>query len=124
MSTTSLMTFAEFEQLPDSTGKQELIDGEVVQLPPPVSTNTLIAKWLYDLLLRTTDPGRVLFEAGYRIAGGWLQPDVSVLWPEQKMFGQYWAGGPALANEVLSTANTAAQMGRKSAAPHDDGLSR
>jgi Uma2 family endonuclease len=30
------MTFAEFEQLPDlDAGKRELVDGEVVTMPPP-----------------------------------------------------------------------------------------
>jgi Uma2 family endonuclease len=35
MSSTALMTFAEFEQLPDAPGKRELIDGELVTMPPP-----------------------------------------------------------------------------------------
>jgi Uma2 family endonuclease len=35
MSTTTLMTFAEFEKLPQLPGKQELIDGELILMPPP-----------------------------------------------------------------------------------------
>ena len=65
MSTTALMTFAEFEQLPDCPGKQELIDGEVIQLPPPVAIHTLIAKWcrrcrphIPNLYLLNASPGR------------------------------------------------------------------
>jgi len=35
MSTTSLMTFAEFELLPEIEGKRELLEGEVTIMPPP-----------------------------------------------------------------------------------------
>ena len=31
---TSLLTFEEFEQLPDDPGKLELLDGELIRLPP------------------------------------------------------------------------------------------
>ena len=35
MSTTTRMTFAEFEKLPEYAGKQELLNGELIELPPP-----------------------------------------------------------------------------------------
>ena len=44
MSTTSLMTFAELEQLPDAPGKRALIDGELIELPPPIFRHSEIAK--------------------------------------------------------------------------------
>jgi len=113
MSTTALMTFAEFEQLPDCPGKQELIDGELIQLPPPEFVHSLVAKWSYDLLLAAIEPHRVFSEVGFRIGGGWLQPDVSVLWPDQQIGERYLARGPMLAIEVLSPSNTAAQIDRK-----------
>jgi hypothetical protein len=34
MSTTELMTFARFENLPDHPGKHELIDGKCIYVPP------------------------------------------------------------------------------------------
>jgi len=33
--TTKLLTFEEFEQLPDAPGKRELLDGELIEWPPP-----------------------------------------------------------------------------------------
>ena len=113
MSTTSLMTFAEFEQLPDAPGKRELIEGELIDLPPPVLRHSQIAKRLYHLLLKRVSESQVWHETGYRIAGGWLQPDVSVAWPNQPQTKDYLARGPMLAIEVLSPRNTPANIKRK-----------
>jgi Uma2 family endonuclease len=113
MSTTSLMTFAEFEQLPDAPGKQELIDGELVELPPPRFHHSQIAVWFFDLLRPVIGKSRVWHEAGYRIGGGWLQPDVSVLWPKQPLVDGYLSGSPMLAVEVLSPRNTPSYIKRK-----------
>jgi hypothetical protein len=44
MSSTALMTFAEFEQLPDAPGKRELIDGELVTMPPPQLRHSTLVK--------------------------------------------------------------------------------
>src|SRR6266567_6422608 len=110
MSTTSLMTFAEFEQLPDAPCKRELIDGELIELPPPEFVHSKIAKRFYDLLASTPHKPNVFQETGYRIGGGWLQPDLSIRWPDQIMRDRYLSGGPMLAVEVLSPSNTAADV--------------
>ena len=34
MASTTLLTFEELEQLPDEPGKMELLDGELIRLPP------------------------------------------------------------------------------------------
>jgi len=39
---------------------------------------------------------------GYRIGQGWMEPDVSVSWPDQRFDGKYFAGSPMIAVEVLS----------------------
>ncbi len=113
MSTTSLMTFAEFEQLPDAPGKRELIDGELIELPPPRFDHSQIAAWFFDLLRTVLGKSRVWLETGYRIGGGWLQPDVSVIWPNQPLVDGYLSGSPMLAVEILSPANSAADIERK-----------
>jgi Uma2 family endonuclease len=113
MSTTSLMTFAEFEQLPDAPGKRELFDGELIELPPPELVHSKISKRYCFALLTQLGESRVWYETGYRIAGGWLQPDVSVTWPDQPMLDRYFSGGPMLAVEILSPSNTAADIERK-----------
>ena len=43
----------------------------------------------------------------------WLQPDVSVTWPEQKIDNDYKQGGPMIAVEISSGANTDEEMERK-----------
>ncbi len=113
MSTTSVLPFTEFEQLPDSPGKRELIDGDLIELPPSKYRHSQVAKRIYDLLLETAHKSATMMEAGYRIGGGWLQPDVSVVWPNQKLVDDYLVGGPMLAVEILSPGNTAEYIERK-----------
>jgi Uma2 family endonuclease len=103
MSTTALMTFAAFEQLPDTPGKQELIDGELVYMPPPELRHSELMKIIYDVLRRAVHPSRVWPDhTGYRIAGGWIEPDVSVSWPDQRRDEKYFVGSPMIAVEILS----------------------
>jgi Uma2 family endonuclease len=113
MSTTALLSFAEFEQLPDAPGKRELIDGELIELPPPKFSHSVIAKRIYELLLERFNKSQVWMETGYRIAGGWLQPDVSVTRPNHPQQDDYLTGAPVLAVEILSPSNTAAAIERK-----------
>jgi len=113
MSTTSLMTFVQFEHLPDAPGKRELIDGELIELPPLDFEHSRIAKRLYHRLLHQLPESRVWLEVGYRVAGGWLQPDVSVTWPDQLMLDRYLSGPPMLAIEAISPTNTASEIERK-----------
>ncbi len=116
-----LMTFAEFEQLPDQPGKRELIDGEVFEFPPPTLKHSFISLWFTELLRTVLPFGRVAIEAGYRIGGGWLQPDVSVIHPDQKVDDGYAIGSPMLAIEVLSPSLTALQIDRKRALCFEEG---
>src|ERR1019366_2578743 len=50
MGTTTLLSFEEFERLPDEPGKLELLDGELIQLPPAKRKHVDIAHRIYDLL--------------------------------------------------------------------------
>jgi hypothetical protein len=34
----TLLTFEQFEQLPDKDGRRELLEGELIEVPPPVPT--------------------------------------------------------------------------------------
>jgi Uma2 family endonuclease len=103
MSTTSLMTFAEFELLPDIEGKRELLEGEVTILPPAVLAHSRIAKQIFLLLAACLDEIRVWPDhTGYRIAQGWIEPDVSVSWPDQRRDEKYFLGSPMIAVEILS----------------------
>jgi len=103
MSTTTLITFAEFEALPDIEGKRELVDGEVIEMPPPENAHSRIAKRILFLLAARLGESRVWQDhTGYRIGKGWIEPDVSVSWPEQRFDGRYFVGSPMIAVEILS----------------------
>jgi Uma2 family endonuclease len=103
MSTISLMTFAEFELLPEIEGKRELLDGEVTIMPPPELAHSRIAKQIFLLLLASLHKSRVWPDhTGYRIAKGWIEPDVSVSWPDQRRDEKYFLGSPTIAVEILS----------------------
>jgi Uma2 family endonuclease len=112
----TLLTFEEFEQLPDQPGKQELVRGELIELPPADYKHHFIAHLIYGFLKAALDQaqargetgelGRVFHEMGYLLPGAcWLQPDVSVTHAGQPI-EKYLIGAPAIAIEVISPSNT------------------
>ncbi|MGA2597195.1 MAG: Uma2 family endonuclease [Bryobacteraceae bacterium] len=103
MSPTSLMTFAEFERLPEIEGKRELLEGEITITPPPELAHSRIARQILFLFWARLDKSRVWPDhTGYRIAQGWIEPDVSVSWPDQRRDEKYFLGSPMIAVEILS----------------------
>jgi len=114
--TTKLMTFAEFEQLPNTPEgfSYELRHGELVKVAPPKILHSRVQWQLRRLLERTVgDAGIVTIEIGfrplpeleYRIA------DIAFItkarWENAK---DYLFGAPEMVIEVLSPSNTAAEM--------------
>jgi len=119
MGATTLLSFEEFEQLPNEPGKMELLDGELIRLPPAKFKHVKIAHRLQKLLMPvvemagTAGLGEVYLEMGYKFdKRAWLQPDVSIAHPNQRL-NDYLEGAPALAIEVISEANRAEDMDRK-----------
>jgi Uma2 family endonuclease len=118
--TTTLLTFEDFEQLPSEPGKMELLDGELIHLPPAKLRHMNITHWLLYFLKPLVDQagpasslGKVYMETGYKMgAKTWLQPDVSITHAGQPE-GDYLEGAPALAIEVISPSNRADQMDKK-----------
>jgi Uma2 family endonuclease len=119
----TLLTFEEFEQLPDQPGKQELIRGELIEMPPADYKHHLIADRIFGFLKvaiqqahargEAGDLGEAFREMGYRLPGeGWLQPDVSVTHSGQRV-EKYLIGAPAVAVEVISPSNTAKRIDAK-----------
>jgi Uma2 family endonuclease len=103
MSTTSLMTFGQFEQLPDLPGKQELIDGELILMPPAKKTHSIVSRRITKLLLNSSSSDQVRVDGtGYRIGPAWIVPDASVMWPNQPEDENYYLRSPMLAVEILS----------------------
>ncbi len=121
----TLLTFEEFEQLPDQPGKQELVRGELIELPPADLKHNRISHRIYKVLNAAIeqahtrgaafDLGEAFHEMGYLLPGEcWLQPDVSVTYAGQTE-GKYLEGAPAIAIEVISPGNTAKRIDAKAA---------
>lgn len=112
MSAITQLTAEEFLNLPDTPGKQELLDGELISLPPARNDHSIIARAFQELLLTALDKSRVWFLEGYQLKRGWLIPDVSVTWPDQPVSG-WFQGAPMIAIEIVSRGNTAYEIDRK-----------
>ncbi len=117
------MSFAEFERLDFGADRVELLNGEVVRMPPPQNPHMDVCERLYDLLKAAAGKlrsegypvGTVHIERGYRFTTeppSWLQPDVSVTHPDQPG-GPYYLGAPLIAFEVVSPSQLARDLEEK-----------
>ena len=120
MGTTTLLTFEEFERLPDSPGKRELLDGELIEMPPAKKRHAKIQRRIDRLLspyVLERGLGDVYIEVGFKLGERtWIQPDVSLVSTGQAQASDpegYFEGAPRLAIEVISEANTAESVDRK-----------
>ena len=113
MSASTQTTWEEFLNLPDAPGKQELLDGELIVLPPAKLVHMQITMDLFLMLVAALSKSRVRIETGYQLRSGWLQPDVSVIWPDQPVENGWTQGAPMVAVEIVSPASTAAEIDRK-----------
>ncbi|HMD47658.1 MAG TPA: Uma2 family endonuclease, partial [Bryobacteraceae bacterium] len=114
------LSFEQFEQLHDDGLKHQLLEGELLVVAPPKTPHTLIAENLADALrpyVKAHFLGRVHVEAGFKLSTAtWLQPEVSFVRNQQVQQSdptQYYSGSPAIAIEVASESNTAAELDRK-----------
>jgi Uma2 family endonuclease len=114
MSVSTLLTEEEFLNLPETPCKQELLDGELIELPPAKRSHSQIVKRFVRLLETVLDETRVWSETGYRLGPRrWLTPDVSVSWPDQPVENDYFQSSPMVAIEIASRGNTAENLDRK-----------
>ncbi len=112
-----LMTFEEFEQLPNPRGgKYELHHGELVFVPPPKHGYYKIQLRLRSLLENAVGSlGVVSTEMGFRPLGEreyWVADVVFVAqerWDQVQLDG-YFSGSPDLVIEVLSPSNRRRKM--------------
>ena len=129
--TQSLLSFEEFERLPDTPGKRELLKGELIELPPPEFRHTAIAHRIYkrlDVALNeahargeAVELGVPYIEMGYKLSGdGFVRPDVSVAFAVDEP-EKYIEGSPAIAVEVISPSNTVEEMDLKTKLYFDNG---
>jgi Uma2 family endonuclease len=120
--TPGFVTFAEFEQMPetDVPVKEELLDGELLQMPLEFLRHKRMVHRMHHLLSpmrdasnRPANLGETYMVMGYKIGSNtWLVPDVSILHARQDR-GDYLEGAPALAVEIIGESNTAAWVDRK-----------
>jgi Uma2 family endonuclease len=117
---TSLMTFAEFEQLADPpSGHYELHHGQLIHMPPRRKLHFVVQQVIYDLLLPLLGTlsgtlsgtgGKLGVEFPFRPKPEYKawQADVAFVsasrWKADN--NDYFAGAPELVIEVLSKSNT------------------
>jgi Uma2 family endonuclease len=105
MPTTTLMSFAEFERLDGGADQMELLNGELIRMPPAFRPHMEICRRLFRLLdhwveqyrqtEKTPKGGTVFLEMGYLLStepASWLQPDVSLTHADQE--GEILSGRP------------------------------
>ena len=118
----ALMTWEQFEELPDGDGcHRELLEGELQVLPPAKLGHSRVAARAFIALvpLRERGLGEVLAEAGFKLPTTpttWLQPDVSFVRKKRQLTADetgYQLGAPDLAVEVISPSESAADVQRK-----------
>ena len=120
--TTARISWQAFEELPDGDGfHREVVEGDLIILPPAKSRHSKIAFATAEALLPLKQKGiaKVYMEAGYKLSDNpptWIQPDVSVLRTERAVTtsgDDYFIGSPELAIEIVSPSETARDLNRK-----------
>jgi Uma2 family endonuclease len=112
MSAITLLTAEQYLNLPEMPGKHELLDGELISLPPAKHDHNKIGRAFQKLLETVLDESRVWLLEGYQLKRGWLIPDVSVSWPDQPV-SDWFQGAAMIAIEIVSRGNTAVEIERK-----------
>jgi Uma2 family endonuclease len=120
MATRTLLTFEQFEQYEDDGMIHELIQGEHAVTPPANILRSHIRHNLHDALrpyVHEYQLGEVYIAAGFKLSSGtFLKTDASFIRTAQSARTKadgYFEGSPALAIEVASDSNTAAQLDLK-----------
>ena len=120
MGAVTLLTAEQYLNMPDEPGKHELLDGELISVPPADYHHSNLARLFEDLLRAALPRERVRLFEGYQLKRGWLIPDVSVTWPDQPV-SRWLQGAPMIAIEIVSRGNSAEEIDRKAEAYLEEG---
>jgi Uma2 family endonuclease len=118
---TKLMTFAEFEQLPDDVCRHhELRHGELVEVPLPQHIHRLIQDRLVELLKPIAGNGYVGIEIAFRALPQYEYRIADVAYVTRERWERIadndnLRGAPELVIEILSQSNTKEMMREKAA---------
>lgn len=121
MGATTRLTIEEFLSLPVTSGKQELLDGELITLPRAELSHMQIAIRLHLMLMAVLPESRARIETGYQLSRGCLQPAVSVTWPAQPVENHWFQLAPMIAIEIVSGANRPEHIDKKTAVYLEEG---
>jgi Uma2 family endonuclease len=122
MGTTTRISFEEFQRLPEQEGKHyELDEGELLVEASPAARHNLIRQRIALKMMsfvESQDSGIVLEEMDFRLSSDTVRnPDVAFVDKEHlkkiDLDRSPIDGAPALAVEVISPANTAQDLARK-----------
>lgn len=120
MSAPALMTFEQFEKLPDDDLRHELLQGQHIAWLPDTIRRSNIRHAIYHLLrsnVQERQLGAVFITAGFLLSEDtFLLPAASFIRTAHLQRTDpdgYFEGSPAIAVEVASESNTAAQLDRK-----------
>ena len=116
----ALLTFAQFETLPDDGFRHELLQGQHIISPPTTIRQGSIRHAIHALVwpyVHQNRLGELFIAAGFLLsADTFLQPDACFIKATHLQRTEpdgYLEGSPAIAVEVASDANTAAQLDLK-----------
>jgi len=118
-------TIADLERMPDDGMHREILDGELIELPPAKFGHQDTAKRIFVSLIRYEEscPQFAAYqEGGYRLfrdLSNWLQPDVSVVSTERVRDTArhgYIQGAPEVAIEIISQSESASDVQDKTRA--------
>lgn len=122
MGTTTKLTFAEFQKLPEREGAiYELDEGELLMEPSPALRHNLVRQRIAMKLIQfveSRDLGVVVEEMDFRLSPDTVRnPDVAFITAEHlkkiDLDRSPVDGAPALAVEVISPSNSAQDMAKK-----------
>ena len=106
--------------MPDDGRQFELINGELIEMPPSSKTNTVLAAWIIHLLISYVVPKELGYvsspDGGYQIsAHNAYQPDAAFISKARAggLDGQIFPVAPDLAVEIISPSETVGSVNDK-----------